>query len=409
MAGGVYHTCAILASGAVKCWGWNEAGRLGHGDRLPRGYRPTSVPEVDLGTGRTAVSLIASWNHSCAILDNGRLKCWGGCGGGQCGIAHGMAYGDEPGEMGDALPPADLGTGRTARQLAAGENFTCALLDNGQVKCWGWNRYGQLGLGDSKNRGDEPGEMGDALPPVDLGTGRTARAIAAGRDHVCALLDNGSVKCWGQNVGQLGLGDSKNRGDEPGEMGDALPPVDLGTGRTARAIAAGGSHSCALLDNGQVKCWGMNFYGELGLGDSKNRGDEPGEMGDALPPVDLGTGRTARGVFAGSNWTCALLDDATLKCWGGNTLGQLGQGTQNNLGNMAGQMGDALKPVPLGTGRTVRTVYAGYNHLCARLDNDAIKCWGWNAYGQLGLGDTNSRGDQPGEMGDALPALMLGP
>jgi alpha-tubulin suppressor-like RCC1 family protein len=108
--------------------------------------------------------------------------------------------------------------------------------------------------------------------------------------YACALLDNKSVKCWGSNYnGQLGLGDTNSRGDAPGEMGDNLPAVDLGTGRTATAIFCTYSHTCALLDNKSVKCWGDNYNGRLGLGDTNHRGDEPGEMGDNLPAVDLGS------------------------------------------------------------------------------------------------------------------------
>jgi alpha-tubulin suppressor-like RCC1 family protein len=178
--------------------------------------------------------------------------------------------------MGDSLPAVDLGTGRTAAAITAGGYHTCALLDNGQVKCWGYNAYGQLGLGNSGDRGDGSGEMGDSLPAVDLGTGRTATAITAGIEHTCAPLDNGQVKCWGLGFfGRLGLGDTDVRGDGPGEMGDSLPAVDLGTGRTAAAISTGNIHTCALLDNGQVKCWGYNAYGQLGLGNSVDRGDGP--------------------------------------------------------------------------------------------------------------------------------------
>jgi alpha-tubulin suppressor-like RCC1 family protein len=130
--------------------------------------------------------------------------------------------------------------------------------------------------------------MGDALPAVDLGPGRTATAVAAGFFHTCARLDDRRVKCWGNNgYGQLGLGDAVNRGDGPGEMGDALPAVDLGLGRTATAVAGGFGYTCALLDDRRLKCWGNNQFGQLGLGDSLNRGDAPGEMGDALPAVDL--------------------------------------------------------------------------------------------------------------------------
>ena len=203
---------------------------------------------------------------------------------GQLGLGDTGNRGDDPGEMGDNLPAVDLGTGRTATAISAGGDHTCALLDNGAVKCWGDNGYGQLGLGDTANRGDDAGEMGDNLPAVDLGTGRTATAISAGDDHTCALLDNGTVKCWGANtIGQLGLGDTANRGDGPGEMGDNLPAVDLGTGRTATAISAGGSHTCALLDNGAVKCWGYNTSGQLGLGDTEHRGDEPARWATTCP------------------------------------------------------------------------------------------------------------------------------
>ncbi len=112
--------------------------------------------------------------------------------------------------------------------------------------------------------------------------------IAAGIYHTAAILDNGSVKCWGRNsYGQLGYGDTNHRGDGAGEMGSNLPTVDLGTGRTAVQIAAGGYFTVALLDNGTIKCWGLNNYGQLGYGDTNNRGDNAGEMGDNLQPVSL--------------------------------------------------------------------------------------------------------------------------
>ena len=130
--------------------------------------------------------------------------------------------------------------------------------------------------------------MGARLPSVDLGPGRTALAVAASPGHTCAVLDDHSVKCWGDNsFGQLGLGDTKNRGGKPNEMGEKLPAVDLGPGRTALAVATGDAHTCALLEDHTVKCWGWNRSGQVGLGDTNNRGDGPGEMGAALPPVQL--------------------------------------------------------------------------------------------------------------------------
>ncbi len=138
------------------------------------------------------------------------------------------------------------------------------------------------------------------IPAIDLGTGRSATQIVANGSsvtisgvntevgHSCALLDNGNVKCWGNNAfGQLGLGDTDTRGDESGEMGNSLPAIDLGSGQTATRLAAGGRHSCALLDNGNVKCWGNNAFGQLGLDATDDRGNVPGQMGDNLPFVDL--------------------------------------------------------------------------------------------------------------------------
>ena len=126
-----------------------------------------------------------------------------------------------------------IGTGRTVKQISISNSGTCALLDNDKVKCWGMNGYGRLGYGDTTNRGNGPNEMGDNLPYVDLGTGRTVLAVAQGNGpdggwRTCALLDNNKLKCWGQGY-MLGYGDTTNRGDGPNEMGDNLPYVDLGS------------------------------------------------------------------------------------------------------------------------------------------------------------------------------------
>ncbi|HVU52567.1 MAG TPA: RCC1 domain-containing protein, partial [Polyangia bacterium] len=142
-----------------------------------------------------------------------------------------------------------------------------------------------------------------------------ALAVAAGASHSCALLESHRVKCWGKGAaGQLGYGDGYRRGSGPGQMGNGLPFVDLGTGRTATAIAAGGDATCAILDDGSVKCWGDGaLTGQPGADDV---GDGPGEMGDALPALDLGAGRAATRLVVSSRNACALLDDATARCWG---------------------------------------------------------------------------------------------
>ena len=288
-------------------------------------------------------------------------------------------------------------------------------------KCWGGNNYGQLGLGDTNDRGDGANEMGANLPNVDLGAGWTVVQVAVGGFHTCARLEDGAaraLKCWGSNsAGKLGLDDANDRGDGGGEMGDSLPAVELGTGRSAVALALGDRHSCAVLDDASVKCWGHNDNGQLGLGDTTARGDQGGEMGDSLPSVDLGPGRTAVQLAVGGYHTCALLDDASVKCWGWNSGGYLGLGDTNDRGDGANEMGTNLPSVDLGAGWTVIEVAAGYDQTCARLEHGAaraLKCWGLNGYGQLGRGNTNTWGDGGrevdggGEMGHSLPSVQFG-
>ena len=412
LATGTDHSCALSPDHEIRCWGFGAQGQLGQGNPTNIGDEPgemgDDLPPVDLGTGRVPVSVSAAYGTTCAIFEDGDLKCWGANDMGQLGQGHTDNIGDEPGEMGDNLPPVDLGTGRTATAVATSGGHTCALLDDGTVKCWGFGSLGRLGQGSQDNIGDEPGEMGDNLPPVDLGTGRTATAITTGGAHTCALLDDGTVKCWGYMAyGQLGIPTSGHIGDWPGEMGDNLPAVDLGTGRTAVAIAAGTRHTCALLDDGTVKCWGSGEDGRLGRGSTTNVGSSSSDMGDNLSPVDLGAGRTAVAISTGGRHTCALLDDGTVKCWGLGSSGQLGTGGDETRGDQPGEMGDNLPAADLGTGRTAVAVSAGEAHTCALLDDGTVKCWGYDVAGQLGQGTRQNLGDQPGEMGDALPPVDL--
>ena len=349
VSAGHNHTCSILNNGLIKCWGEGRLGSIGSGDTANLGdvSGEDGLSLNPLRIGRE-ISLkarkIESSISSCVLLEDQRLRCFGLGGSGQLGTGNTSNLGDAPGEM-ESLTPIDLGSASDGKPLpvwdfTTGLEHACALVGEQitdlSVKCWGTNFSGQLGLGATNHRGDGPNEMGNALPVVDLGSGRTALSVTAGNGHTCALLDNGTVKCWGANSkGQLGLGDTNHRGDGPDEMGNALPAVDLGSDRTALAVTAGYTHTCALLDNGAVKCWGNNFSGALGLGDRSNRGDGPDEMGNALPAVDLGSARTALSVTAGNLHTCVLLDNGTLKCWGNHTAGKLGLGDANSSGRYA--------------------------------------------------------------------------
>jgi hypothetical protein len=280
-------TCALLVGGAVTCWGANDEGQLGLGNTVA-----TTRPSQNVPLGGPAVALGSGLGSSCAIVDRtgGRaVVCWGRNGNGALGLGDARNRGDAPVPK-TGLAAVDLGPmGPGAQPIAVTvAGHACVLFEDGAVKCWGWNRFGQLGLGDGKNRGDAPKQLGAALPAVPLGG--KAVAIAAAITHSCAILADGAVKCWGWNrEGALGLGDTAPRGfskfGRPAPV--ELTAVDLGG--PAIAVAVGTERSCALLDSNVLKCWGANRDGELGLGDTENRGDKPGQMGTALPAVDLGS------------------------------------------------------------------------------------------------------------------------
>ena len=294
---GLEHTCAILDDGSVSCWGDNEYGQLGDGTTTDRN---TSTQTSSLGTDRTAVAITAGAFHTCAILDDGYVSCWGGNSYG--GLGDGTTTsGYTPTQT------SSLGTDRTAVAITAGKFHTCAILDDGSVSCWGWNDYGQLGDGTTTNR-NTPTQTSS------LGTDRTAVAITAGDSHTCAILDDGSVSCWGNN-GQGQLGDGTNT-----QRTTPTQTSSFGTDRTAVAITGGDYHTCAILDDGSVSCWGYNWNGELGDGTTTDR-NTPTQTSS------LGTDRTAVAISAEYYHTCAILDDGSVSCWGKNDYGQLGDGT----------------------------------------------------------------------------------
>jgi uncharacterized protein YjbI with pentapeptide repeats len=393
-------TCVIFANHKLKCWGDNSDGQLGYDNTTDQGKLSgdmLALPFVNLGVGYTAKSVSRGLRHTCAILNDNRVKCWGLGDDGVLGYDSITAIGKASGDMA-ALTTIDLGAGHTAKAISAGGSHTCAILDNNTVKCWGDNLNGQLGYDDITDRGGVAGDMA-ALPTVDLGAGRTAKAISAGFQYTCALLDNNSIKCWGiNNSGQLGQDDTINRGDAAtvGHTMATLLPVDLGVGRTAKSVSASVFHTCAILDNNQVKCWGGNANGQLGYDDIITRGDDARDM-SLLSTVNLGVGRTALALSLSEMYTCALLDNHQVKCWGDNMWGQLGYDDTTTRGKNTGDMA-ALLPINLGAGMTAKAISVGIFHTCVILNSSAVKCWGKNTFGELGYGDTTHRGNTTGSM-----------
>jgi len=301
VATGWYHTCALVFNGNVWCWGEGDYGQMGNGSTDVNNYSPLLVPTLS-----NIKAISARGMHTCALTNTGGVKCWGWNEYGQVGNG---TY-DSP-----ITEPVDVvGLDAGVKAIAVGGEHSCALLDSGTVNCWGLNSNGQLG-NDSTAWSNEPVEV--------IGISNVSQ-IALGDEHSCALLSDGIVKCWGWNgYGQLGDGTYEDRWVPTPVLGAPVSGIWL----KAKAIALGDDHSCALISDGTVKCWGYNYYGGLGDGTLENRNI----------PVEVLNLSGVKALTAGQYHTCGLLSSGVIKCWGGNEYGQLGDGTtQNKLKPLTG-------------------------------------------------------------------------
>jgi E3 ubiquitin-protein ligase HERC3 len=400
-------TCIVTSAGKVVCWGDQVNTSL-----CPRNASASSARlhwMIDLqGTAAAQVSVGA--NATCVVTSQGRVGCWGNNSLGVLGRGTKHDTESDEARRADAcFLEVNLGAGLVATSVHVGASHVCTLLAEGNVKCWGTNEWGQLGQGDRNDEwlvlGNDPAEMGDYLPFVDFGPSEHVSQLAAGQSHSCAVLATGELKCWGINAtGELGLGDNRNRGGRANEMGANLKSVDLGRQRV-KQISLGSQHTCAVVGNGELKCWGANLSGSLGLGIGSVVGDGPREMGALLPDVRLPAGAKVRIVRSGANRTCVVLVDGRTACWGDNRDGALGLGDVRNRGAQKGDVGAGLEFVDLGTNFHVADLAVGWSHVCALSDDGRVKCWGAGERGALGYADLRSRGSRPTDMGDNLPAV----
>ena len=407
IAAGLRHTCALTTAGGVKCWGYNGVGQIGDAS-TDQGSDPTSDldrrrvesrnaqaspdnrqdPTDVMGLTRGVTAIAAGSDHTCTLTTAGATMCWGDNRYGQLG----------DGTTTNRSQPTDVkGLARGVAALAAGGLHTCALTTGGGVQCWGDNRNGQLGDSTTTSR-PEPKDV--------VGLPRGVTAIAAGGGYTCALTTDGAVKCWGANTwGQIGDGTTAKR----------LEPTDVkGLERGVVAIATGYGRTCALKTEGGVMCWGYS-PGQLDAGTTNyslhsgttiavsyrdphpycgtedwqrtmswNNGDglfghgttsyEPAEV-KGLPP-----GVTA--IAAGFRHTCALTTDGSIACWGDNSNGQIGK---------SHSVSARSEPTDVkGLESGVAAIAAGGGHTCALTTAGRVKCWGYNADGQVGDGSTTN-------------------
>ncbi len=402
-------TCALIGdvnTRWLKCWGDNAHGALGLGHLDNRGDDPGEViglPPIDLAAAPTP-SVGMGAHHTCAVAENAGIQCWGKNSEGQLGIGDAVDRGDEPGEMGSTLPLTV--SNPFVSEVRVFNDAACTVVPGSMSwSCWGAGASGVFGTGSIANVGDDVGE-------VPVAAFANSMDWLNGGTHSCGR-ENASIRCWGQNAsGQLGLGNVATWGDDPGETVAAAPLVPLNP-ISGGNLTVGRAHSCHL--SSPIYCWGENGSGQLGLGNTQDIGDQPGEV-SALTGVQLvwnsyNVNRVATSGLADFN--CGYLpSEPAVLCWGDNTSGQLGRGDTENIGDQPGEMA-ALTSIDLGGNYDPIQVVVGRAHACAILVEHGtslprrIKCWGDNSKGQLGYGDTENRGDDPGEMGAALPFVPV--
>lgn len=362
LSSGESHTCGILLNSSITCFGQNSGGQLGTGKAWGSGDEKSPQITDNLPNNRSPIGIAAGSRHTCALLENGRVSCWGMNTYGQLGngvVGYGSSYAKTSPILTNGMP-GNL----SAIALSAGSYHTCAIIENGSVACWGKNSNGQLGDGSTTHRN---------IPTLvnNFPSNRSAIAISSGAMHTCAILNNGSVVCWGyQGSGLLGNGQSVPRNNAWGLISD------FGSGMRAIAISAGSIHTCAILENGSVACWGQDSSGQLGNGNS----------GIATKPViteNLPGSRSAIAISVGYGHSCVILDNQSVSCWGHQD--HIGNGTQSS------NLDYPTLTASLGNNASAVGISSSLYHTCVLLGNGSVSCWGTGNYGKLGNGDLQTK------------------
>jgi alpha-tubulin suppressor-like RCC1 family protein len=341
VSSGLVHSCEV-DGGRLFCWGNNDNGELGLGDRAQH------VKRNRVGSFDDWLSVSVGEHHGCALRAPGKLYCWGLNSSGQ------LALGDTM----PRLSPTVSAFGDLLVQVGCGGDSCCALRSGGALFCWGDNLEGKLGLGDGQ--GAEDGTV-----PVQVPGGVSWRDFAVGQGHVCAIRDDGALYCWGRNTDlQLGIGRA-----DPVQL---RAPTRVGEQSDWQAIGCSQHHSCGARGDGSLYCWGGNAFYELATADKPS----------SATPVRVGSDNDWASAAAGWFHSCGQKRDGRVFCWGRAIEGQLGQGGGND-------------PVPTPTlvampSRWRQITLANF-FTCGIDSDDDLYCWGENKGGQLGLSDTMRR------------------
>jgi alpha-tubulin suppressor-like RCC1 family protein len=354
------HTCGVTTNDRIYCWGENSEGQLGDGTTADR-LRPVKVTG-----GFRWREVTAGFQSTCGITVDDRAYCWG------------IGWLGDGSEFRTQITPVAVAGGLSFRHISNDpqSNHTCGITTNERAYCWGLNQVGQLGTGTI--------DPIASLSPVAVTGGRHFREVSVGPSHTCAVNPFGRIWCWGFNInGELGDGTTTPSGCSIDAL-LCLSPVPVrvhGNGLVFRQVSAGGGttgptgnggYTCGVTTDNRAHCWGANKFGKLG-----NDGTR-----DFNVPYPVAGDHHFRQISAGELHACAITPQNKAYCWGLNKVGALGDGT------------DAFRqrhPVPVVGGLQFSSVSAGNLHTCAVTPSGAAYCWGGNRVGQLGDGTTTNR------------------
>ena len=407
ISSGPSYSCATRF-GRLRCWGSNSASNiLGYnnaGNHVGDDEYPYILGDVNLGLEALAVAVS---NHSCVLNNSGNLRCWGSNTSGQLG--------DGSTTNRQVSSPVDVSLDKKVIAFKTGHEGTCALTNEGTVRCWGQNNLGQLGTDSAL------GQVLDGSTASDAKIGATAIDISGDLNHSCVVTSAHKVRCWGENGvnGLLGLGTTASHlGDSANPITTSLSDLDLSSNVTK--VYAGATHSCAITENMGLRCWGNNSKGQLGIGSTDAMGDAASEISglqdiDLASPDGAGNPDSADQVVslvATSNGnTCAVNTQGQLKCWGSASNGESAYGDITIYGDgNAGTEFPADRSSWLDFGEPVVAIsgFANDFGFCVMTESSAIYCWGNGANGRLGHGQVNNIGDDE-KATDIAPVAVWGP
>lgn len=337
-----HHTCGVTTDGDAYCWGIGGEGQIGHGVIGVGGN--ASVPTRVLGEHKFR-DIAAGYTHSCGIRTDGLAYCWGDDTSGALGNGSGQAHSSTPMAVANA---------HRYRSIQIGQEGSCAIDDSGDLYCWG-KSYFSGGL--------------DQGAPVLMGSGKKFRSVYADMTSACAIATNGISYCWGAGSnGKLGIGSTST------SYSLAAVRMDNVTGDASwLKMAGGGASGCGLKSNGKIYCWGSNSDGQLG---DNTTTSQPSPLNSVVATVD-----TFIDLSVGESFACGINAEGYIACWGSASSGVLGNGQSTT---------NALVPVPLTSAGRYMQISSGLNHNCAVDSQGQLVCWGNDSHGKLGNGSDSS-------------------